>query len=350
MVRRASDGTIADAIPSGFNARTRVHEYGGGAYTVRAGVLIFANFADTRLYRVDGNDAPRPITPKARCATPTDLRSEPRAAHRRTRGPFGDGEAVQYHRRARPERRRERRYDPHLRCGLLFQSRLSPDGQRLAWLQWNHPNMPWDGSELWVGEIGEDGMVSSSELLAGSPQESIFQPEWASDGTLYFVSDRTGWWNLYRRSGAGDEAVAPMEAEFGLPQWVFGMATYAFPRPADGILPPHPLLTLQMASSDHRHQKSAAVSPIEAPFTEIDDPFAADGVAVLVGGVRPCRRQSCAMTRPVGNSRRSSDRSRPRSTRAICRYRRRSSSQPRMALRRTASSTTAEQGLRRAGG
>ena len=71
-------------------------------------------------------------------------------------------------------------------------------------------------------------MIASSELIAGGPQESIFQPEWAPDGTLYFVSDRTGWWNLYRRSGDGDEAVAPLEAEFGVPQWVFGMATYAF--------------------------------------------------------------------------------------------------------------------------
>ena len=140
--------------------------------------------------------------------------------------------------------------------------------------------MPWDGSELWVGEIGEDGMVSSSELIAGSPQESIFQPEWAPDGTLYFVSDRTGWWNLYRRSGDGDEAVAPMEAEFGLPQWVFGMATYAFLDPRTILATYTRDGTWHLVTIDTK----SAGSPIEAPFTEIDDPFAADGVAVLVGG------------------------------------------------------------------
>ena len=213
----------------GFNARTRVHEYGGGAYTVRDGVLIFSNFSDTRLYRVDGDDAPRPITPEGALRYADMIFDPDRARLIAVREDHsGDGEAVNTIVALDPNG--DESGGMVLTSGADFYSnpRLSPDGRRLAWLQWNHPNMPWDGSELWVGEIGEDGMVSSSELIAGGPQESIFQPEWAPDGTLYFVSDRTGWWNLYRRSGDGDEAVAPMEAEFGLPQWVFGMATYAF--------------------------------------------------------------------------------------------------------------------------
>ena len=228
-MRRAPDGTIADAIPSGFNARTRVHEYGGGAYTVRDGVLIFANFADTRLYRVDGNDPPRPITPEGALRYADVIFDPDRARLIAVREDHsGDGEAVNTIVALDPDG--DESGGMVLTSGADFYSnpRLSPDGRRLAWLQWNHPNMPWDGSELWVGEIGEDGTITSSELIAGGPQESIFQPEWAPDGTLYFVSDRTGWWNLYRRSGDRDEAVAPMEAEFGLPQWVFGMATYAF--------------------------------------------------------------------------------------------------------------------------
>src|ERR671911_2562193 len=247
VVRRATDGTIADAIPGGFNARTRVHEYGGGAYTVRDGVLIFANFADTRLYRVDGDSSPRPITPEGALRYADVIFDPDRDRLIAVREDHsGEGEAVNTIVALDPEG--DESGGMVLTSGADFYSnpRLSPDGRRLAWLQWNHPNMPWDGSELWVGEIGEDGMVSSSELIAGGLQESIFQPEWAPDGALYFVSDRTGWWNLYRwlpstslRAGpstslagtAADpsaslsewglsaEAIHPMAAEFGKPQW-----------------------------------------------------------------------------------------------------------------------------------
>jgi hypothetical protein len=107
--------------------------------------------------------------------------------------------------------------------------RVSPDGSRLAWLTWNHPNMPWDGCELWLGEFGADGTIATAKLIAGGLRESIFQPEWSPDGTLYFVSDRSGWWNIHRLEQDGSVAsVCGMEAEFGVPQWVFGLSTYAF--------------------------------------------------------------------------------------------------------------------------
>ncbi len=106
--------------------------------------------------------------------------------------------------------------------------RLSPDGSRLAWLEWQHPNMPWDGTELYVADIARDGSLENATLVAGSVSESIFQPEWSPDGVLHFVSDRTGWWNLYRNVNDQIEALAPMEAEFGRPQWVFGMRMYGF--------------------------------------------------------------------------------------------------------------------------
>ena len=90
--------------------------------------------------------------------------------------------------------------------------------------------MPWDGTELWVADLAADGTIQRSECIAGSRSESIFQPEWSPDGVLYFVSDRSGWWNLYRWKNGQAEALAPREAEFGRPLWLLGWNTYAFAR------------------------------------------------------------------------------------------------------------------------
>jgi dipeptidyl aminopeptidase/acylaminoacyl peptidase len=106
--------------------------------------------------------------------------------------------------------------------------RVSRDGARLAWLTWNHPNMPWDGCELWIGEFGADGSVVNRRMIAGGLKESIFQPEWSPDDQLYFVSDASGWWNIYRETANGVENVCAMKAEFGAAQWVFGLSNYAF--------------------------------------------------------------------------------------------------------------------------
>jgi dipeptidyl aminopeptidase/acylaminoacyl peptidase len=106
--------------------------------------------------------------------------------------------------------------------------KLSPDGARIAWQTWNHPNMPWDGSELWLGELDRDGHVTSSRKVAGGATECVLEPEWSRRGELYFVSDRNDWFNLYRARGEGDEPVCRREAEFGGPQWVFGMRYYDF--------------------------------------------------------------------------------------------------------------------------
>jgi dipeptidyl aminopeptidase/acylaminoacyl peptidase len=106
--------------------------------------------------------------------------------------------------------------------------RISPDGGTLAWTSWDHPRMPWDGTELWTAELSGDGVLGEPRFVAGGPEESIFQPEWSPDGTLHFVSDRSGWWNLYRHREGRDEPLTAMEAEFGVPQWAFGRSTYAF--------------------------------------------------------------------------------------------------------------------------
>jgi len=229
VVCRRSGGAISDVTPKGFNARTRVHEYGGGHFAVSAGTVWFANYADQRLYRQDRDGAPRPIT------SAVDVRHADMAVdHRRGRlyavredHTTGAREAVNSIVSLDWSRDRDA---ITIASGNDFYSspKLSPDGNRLAWTTWNHPNMPWDGSELWVGELDLDGRVTSSRQIAGGDSESVLQPEWSPTGELYFVSDRSDWWNLYRARGEGDEPLCPRAAEFGAPQWIFGMRFYAF--------------------------------------------------------------------------------------------------------------------------
>jgi dipeptidyl aminopeptidase/acylaminoacyl peptidase len=229
IVRRTLDGTIADITPADFNARTRVHEYGGGAYTVAGGDVYFANFADQRVYEQRPGGAPRPITPagKMRYADFQVDRARARLICVREDHTPEQGQAVTSIVAVRMAGGSKGRI---LVAGNDFYAspRLSPDGSRLAWLTWNHSNMPWDGCELWVGMLRADGTIGRRQLVAGGRSESIFQPEWSPDGTLYFTSDRTNWWNLYRWRDGRIEPVHDQAAEFGVPQWAFGLSTYAF--------------------------------------------------------------------------------------------------------------------------
>ena len=231
IVRRTPDGRTVDATPPPFNARTRVHEYGGGSYTASDGVVYFSNFADQRLYRTAPDDGPQPLTPavELRYADAIVDRQRHRIVCVREDHRESDSSAVNTLVSIDLERGGE---GVVLVSGNDFYSspRLSPDGNQLAWLTWKHPNMPWDSTELWVAEVDEDGSLKGARLIAGGQEESIFQPEWSPDGVLHFVSDRTGWWNLYRLTGEGEiePLTEPMTVEFGGPQWVFGMSTYAF--------------------------------------------------------------------------------------------------------------------------
>jgi dipeptidyl aminopeptidase/acylaminoacyl peptidase len=232
VCRRAADGSISDVTPRGFNARTRVHEYGGGHFAVSGGTVWFANYSDQRLYRHDRDAAPRPITP-AEDIRHADMAVDDRRGRLyavREDHTTGAREAVNSI--VSLDWSRDHRAITVASGNDFYSSpKLSPDGNRLAWTTWNHPNMPWDGSELWVGELDIDGRVTSSRKLAGGAAESILQPEWSPTGELYFVSDRSDWWNLYRARGEGDEPLSPRAAEFGAPQWVFGMRFYAFAGP-----------------------------------------------------------------------------------------------------------------------
>jgi dipeptidyl aminopeptidase/acylaminoacyl peptidase len=282
VVRQNPDGGTADLTPQPYNARTRVHEYGGHAYAVKDGVVYFSNFTDQRLYRLDPGGEPRPITPEADFRYADYILDQEhkfliciREDH------SGSGEAVNTLVRVNADG------DDHggevILSGSNFYSspRLSPDGSHLAWLAWNHPNMPWDGTELWVSELDESGSITRSELVAGGQEESIFQPEWSPDGVLYFVSDRTNWWNLYRWRNGRIEALCEMEAEFGLPQWVFGMSTYAFESPERIICTYSQRGMSHLASLD---TETLELEEIETPYTYISGVRASAGRALFLAG------------------------------------------------------------------
>ena len=241
LVRRAPDGTIADVTPRDMNVRTRVHEYGGEAYVVADRVVYFANFADQRVYRLAPGQEPQAITSQGAWCYADFVLDAPRRRLICVREDHtGPGEAVNTLVSILVEGSVSE--GDVLASGYDFYStpRLSPDGSQLAWLSWRHPNMPWDGTELWVADVTSAGTLENHKLIAGGPAESIYQPGWSPDGTLYYVSDRSGFWRLYRsdRSGRSGRSVVlnpPETAEFGRPQWVFGTSTWAFAgQPGEG--------------------------------------------------------------------------------------------------------------------
>ncbi|MGN9780400.1 prolyl oligopeptidase family serine peptidase [Nonomuraea sp. ZG12] len=229
VVRRLPGGDRVDALPTGWNARNRVIEYGGRSWRpLPGGGLVFTNWADQRVYRLDGG-APVPLTP-AGPARYADLYLPPGReevwAVREVEDvrdlvaiPLGGG----------PVRRIVRAQH------FVMNPRLSPGGGHLAWIGWNHPAMPWDGTELCVAPLDADGVAGPHEVVAGGPQESVVQAEWRDDDSLYAVTDPTGWWNVHviGRDGARGRNLTPMEAEFGAAPWKPGLACLAV---ADGRL------------------------------------------------------------------------------------------------------------------
>jgi dipeptidyl aminopeptidase/acylaminoacyl peptidase len=291
VVRAGADSQPTDVTPPPYNARTRVHEYGGGSWTVHNGTVYFSNFADGRLYRqVPGVSEPRPLTP------------EPPGRDRQWR--YADG-VIDQRRNRWVGVREDHTVDGEpvnaivaidlgdgggsghvLASGHDFYAspRLSPDGRWLAWLAWDHPNMPWNGTRLYLGEVAQNGAISKFEQIAGGATESIFQPEWSPDGAqIILVSDRSGWWNLYSLDLAtrAMRALAPMSAEFGLPQWLLGMSTYAFAGPQRIVCTYSQgglgfIAVLNLAND--------TLTPVATPFTEFGSVRAAGDRAVFRAG------------------------------------------------------------------
>ncbi len=231
IMKRTPEGVIRELLPPPYNATSRVHEYGGGAWTPVGNALYFVNFSDQRIYCARGGQI-QPLTAAGEKRF-ADLTAAPdgRTLYAICEDHSGPGE---------PDNRivavniAGENQDGQVRTlaeGQDFYAapRPSPDGKKLAWLCWNHPQMPWDCCYLCLASRTGQGNFATPEVLAGGPVESIFQPEWSPDGLLHFVSDRSGWWNLYRLDPNHEVVpLAPMAAEFGLPMWQFGLRTYGF--------------------------------------------------------------------------------------------------------------------------
>ena len=230
LVHHLQDGQVQDVLAPPWYARNRVNEYGGGAYIIANQTVYFSELKDQRIYRQKSSQQPQPVTPEEpwRFADYEFDAFRNRLLAVREDHSETDSEAVQAI--VSISLNEGETSVKSIVKGADFYSnpRLSPTGDRMCWLEWNHPAMPWDGSELWVAEISKDGGTGSRWKVAGGPTESIFQPEWSPSGTLHFVSDCSGFWNLYWEQ---DDQIIPVHerlAEFGLPQWVFGMKTYGF--------------------------------------------------------------------------------------------------------------------------
>jgi dipeptidyl aminopeptidase/acylaminoacyl peptidase len=265
VVRRSADGVVADVLPAPWNARTRVHEYGGAAWTVAGGVLWFTNFADQRLYRLEPGAEPVAVTPEPGVPSGVrhaDLRADGNGvlAVRETHTASGAAtDVVNEIVRVSADGGTE-----VLVSGPDFVSdpRRAPDGVSLAWLQWNHPDMPWDAGQLVVR--GADG---TEHVLAGGAGESVVQPVWGEDLSLWWLSDRTDVWSLYRRRSHGEaELVLDVGTDIAGPSWVFGLSRYALL--ADGGV----VLAFGRAGSD----RLAVLSP-GGELRELDLPYAAFG-------------------------------------------------------------------------
>ena len=290
VMQRRADGTLLELTPAPWNVRTRVHEYGGRAYLMERGVLFFSHFADQRLYRVDTGQPPRPITPDATALRYADLCADARRGllwavredHRGGGEPRNSLVALQAEGDGQGGRSVAEGHD------FYAAPRLSPDGTQLAWLSWKHPEMPWDGCELWLAAVDAAGQLHGARRLAGSRNEAVQQPQWSPDGRLHFISDRSGWWNLYRWGDDGAEALCPMAAEFGQPFWNFGLCTYAFASARQLVCCIGRNALSRLAVLD---TASLQLRDIDTPFSSFGNIAAADG-RVLFTGAAPLQPAS----------------------------------------------------------
>jgi len=282
LVRRSPDGSTTEVTPPPFNVRTRVHEYGGGAFLIAGGAVYFVNFADQRLYRHPPGADPEPLTPdndlryadfvldaareRLICVCEDHSRPDSEPVNAIAAVSLNDGRVTV------------------LASGSDFYASpaLSPDGSQLAWVEWNHPNMPWDDTRLQLADIESDGTLSHPVWHVGHGRESLGYPKWSPNGLLYYISDRTNWWNLYRRDRQGNiEPLYPLDAEFAAPHWVFGQSHYDF-LSSDRIICAYTqqgswqLAVLNLATRQLAH--------LDTPYTEIASLHTCGERTVFIGG------------------------------------------------------------------
>lgn len=268
LMRWTPDGGVEDVTAAPYDVRSRVHEYGGGAFWVDGVIVYFVNFQDQRIYRLRPEGDPEPLTPAGvdvyYADGIVDGRRQRLICVREDHTLAGEEPVNAVVSLALGGGAQDGSGRVLVEGNDFYAApRLSPDGNRLAWLTWNHPNMPWDGSELWVGSVDAAGGVADATLVAGGRAESVTQPVWSPDGDLFFVSDRTGWWNLYRWRDGWSGPVVQREAEFGVPQWVFGMSTYGVA--ADGRI-----LSLYFDGGSWR---LVALEPTTGDLTSLSTPY-----------------------------------------------------------------------------
>ena len=264
IVKQDSDGKTEDMIPQPFNVRTRVHEYGGGAFIINEGIIYFSNFKDQRVYKQEEGASPQPLTAESKlryadyCLDKNNDRLICVAEDHSNPNTEPENKLVSIDLNTGDVNT--------LVSGDSFYTSpcLSPDGSKLVWLSWNHPYMPWDSTLLYLADINEDGSLGNINLIAGSETESVCQPYFNSDGTLYFSSDRSNWWNLYYQNKQGEiKNVYKLDAEFGYPHWVFGETIYGF---ADDK-------TIVTTYTQNGTWKLASIDPETQTLTNYDIPF-----------------------------------------------------------------------------
>ncbi|MBV7538109.1 S9 family peptidase [Duganella sp. sic0402] len=290
-----------ELTPAPFNIRSRVHEYGGGAYAVDGETVYFTHFKDNVVYRMVAGEAPFAVTQpgKQRFADFAIDRARNRLIA--VRELHGDdehaqptnticaislGTAMRDGTGAAGSGNDVAGAETVLAQGADFYSspRVSPDGRSLAWLSWDHPRMPWQGTTLWLAEFNDDGTLAAPVRIAGGDEESICQPEWSPDNLLHFVSDRSGWWNLYRlcRDRQRSEGLCPMEAEFASPHWTFGNSMYGF-RSASEIICTY--IDKGVSRLARLLPGSGKLEAIANPYEEIRELRVGNGyIAMLAGG------------------------------------------------------------------
>ncbi len=278
IIRQSADGTIDELLPAPFSARTRVHEYGGGAWLVHERTVYFSNFADQQLYRLGAGESPVRITDTEglrfangvidarfnRLICIVEDHTQSAAEPENFLGAVDlDTGAV------------SKLADGH---DFFAAPCLNPAGTRLAWITWDHPNMPWDTTTLWLADLDETGSLHNVTQVTDGVEESVQQPRFSPAGVLHFISDRSGWWNIYRC----DTFITNLwekAAEFGQPHWGFGLCTYAFDQHGDVI-----------CVFDEAGDSNLARIPAAGGAPEvIDTPFTA------IGGVS-LRNHSCIFT------------------------------------------------------
>ncbi len=266
-----------DITPSEYNIRTRVHEYGGGSALVVGNEVFFINFSDQRIYHQKHQSNPTPITSnngdrfadlhldkKRRCLICV------REHHSKLEVPTNSLVSVDI------ENGKIKVIHDH--SDFVSNPRVNESGDRIAWLTWDFPNMPWNGNVLWIGVIDRDGSIINKRRIAGGQSESIFQPEWSPDGNLIFVSDKNNWWNLYKTDGEETFSICSTEAEFGLPQWVFGQSTY-------GLSDDGRIVASCVSSGFWRLGlvDNNCFEPFEIPFNQISDVKVKGSKVIFVG-------------------------------------------------------------------